>query len=70
MKHRRNFFKFLFSIIIPTLYFKKVKSDLVVSDFEKKSGFRSYGLPSKFERIFRWIMSNPNYSEMELAIRH
>lgn len=62
MKYRRNFFKLLLSIIIPTLYFKKVKSDLVISDFEKKAGFRSYGLPSKFERIFRWITSNPNYS--------
>ena len=38
---------------------KKALSNFKVSDFEKNTGFRNYGIPSKFEKIFRWIISNP-----------
>ena len=41
------------------LEIKKLYLTLKVSDFEKNTGFRNYGIPSKFEKIFRWIISNP-----------
>ena len=60
MKYRRNLFKFFFSFLFSIFFIKKAKSDLIVTDFEKRTGFRNYGLPSKFEKIFRWIIANSN----------
>ena len=58
--HKRLFFKFsIFGFLALIFKNKKVLSNLKVSEFEKNTGFRNYGVPSKFEKIFRWIIANP-----------
>ena len=58
--NKRTFFKFSFFGFWALIFGnKKALSNLKVSDFEKNTGFRNYGIPSKFEKIFRWIISNP-----------
>ena len=58
-KNKRRFFlsSFLSFFLLP-FFFKKINS-YELSDFEKKTGFKNYGSPSTFERVFRWILSNP-----------
>ena len=57
-KKRRFFLSSLLSFFLVPFFFKKINS-YELSDFEKQTGFKNYGSPSKFERIFRWILSNP-----------
>ena len=59
-KSKRRFFlsSFLSFFLIP-IFFKKVKS-YELSEFEKKTGFKNYGSPSRFVKIYRWILSNPS----------
>ena len=40
------------------LFKKKVKAHPTVSEYEEMTGFRYYGQPSKYEKIFRWIIAN------------
>ena len=57
---KRSFFKISILSFFTTLLWKKITfSDYKITDYEKKTGFRNYGFPSKFEKIFRWIVSNP-----------
>ena len=55
---RRNFFRFFFILISLILFKKKVKAHPTVSEYEEMTGFRYYGQPSKYEKIFRWIIAN------------
>jgi len=57
---RRGIFKLLWVFLFSFFVTRKTKADLIISDFEKSTGFRNYGLPSKFEKIFRWIIANPS----------
>ena len=57
---KRSFFKISILSFFTTLLWKKITfSDYKITKFEKETGFRNYGFPSKFEKIFRWIVSNP-----------
>lgn len=58
--NKRSFIKFLFLSIFSTFFFtsKKLKS-INLKAFEDTTGFKNYGKPSKFEKIFRWISANP-----------
>ena len=57
---KRSFFKISIVSFFTTLLWKKITfSDYKITEYEKKTGFRNYGFPSKFEKIFRWIVSNP-----------
>ena len=58
MKLRRNFFRFFFILFSLILFKKKVKAHPTVSEYEEMTGFRYYGQPSKYEKIFRWIIAN------------
>ena len=58
MMLRRNFFRFFFILISLVLFKKKVKAHPTVSEYEEMTGFRYYGQPSKYEKIFRWIIAN------------
>ena len=57
MKQRRNFFRY-FILISFVLFRKKVKTHPTLSEYEEMFGFRYYGQPSKYEKIFRWIIAN------------
>ena len=58
MKLRRNFFRYFFILISLVLFRKKVKTHPTLSEYEEITGFRYYGQPSKYEKIFRWIIAN------------
>jgi len=53
IKEKRNFFKNIIIFLSSFLFFKKLKANQNISEFEKKTGFRNYGIPSSFEKIFR-----------------
>ena len=59
IKEKRKFFKNIIIFISSFFFFKKLKANQNISEFEKKTGFRNYGIPSSFEKIFRWIVANP-----------
>ena len=59
IKEKRNFFKNIIIFLSSILFFKKLKAYQNISEFEKNTGFRNYGIPSSFEKIFRWIVANP-----------
>ena len=57
---KRNLFKAVFFGLLSSLFFKKkANAGESITEFEKNTGFRNYGFPSKFERIYRWIVANP-----------
>lgn len=58
MKLRRNFFRNFFILISLVLFRKKVKTHPTLSEYEERTGFSYYGQPSKYEKIFRWIIAN------------
>ena len=60
IKDKRNLLKkFIISSFFFIIYQKKLMPYQKVSEFEKNTGFRNYGVPSSFEKIFRWIVANP-----------
>lgn len=62
-KKRRSLFKslILFLFLPFFLFYKKKGASHTLTDFERESGFSGYGVPSKFERLYRWIISNSNF---------
>ena len=61
MKLRRNFFRYFFILISLVLFRKKVKTNPTLSEYDEITGFRYYGQPSKYEKIFRWIIANASF---------
>ena len=56
IKDKRDLLKKFIFLLFSSLFIKKANAYQKVSEFEKNTGFRNYGVPSSFEKFLDGLL--------------